>query len=258
MKGSRVQSVVKELSGERVDIVPWSEEAQQFVTKALSPARVQSMRVDRDRQEMAVVVDDDQLSLAIGREGQNVRLAVRLTGWRIDLLSSSEMGQRERLDKDLRLALDEVEGLTEAQVALLMGAGLHTLKDFNAASAETLAAIEGLSAADIETMSQVAARREEEIKQAFSEQLESESQLFDEDKFDRVPESGSSASGLTFSDEVVDDEAAAEDEDNGVVAAASGAVDGDGATAVADAAVDDDTAAATDDDAELPEKKPGT
>jgi N utilization substance protein A len=66
MKGSRVQAVVKELSGERVDIVPWSEEAQQFVTKALSPAKVQSMRVDRDRQEMTVVVDDEQLSLAIG------------------------------------------------------------------------------------------------------------------------------------------------------------------------------------------------
>lgn len=210
MKGSRVQSVVKELSGERVDIVPWNEDPQQFVTKALSPARVQSMRMDRDRQEMAVVVDDDQLSLAIGREGQNVRLAVRLTGWRIDLLSSSEMGHRERLDKDLRIALDDVEGLSEAHVALLMGAGLHTLKDFNAASAETLAAIEGLSKEDIDSLLQVAAQREEEIKQAFSEQLKSQSQLFDEDKFDRVPEAEGSASGLTFSDEVPDVEDAAE------------------------------------------------
>jgi len=83
MKGSRVQAVVKELSGERVDIVPWNEDPQQFVTKALSPARVQNMRVDRERRTMTVVVEDDQLSLAIGREGQNVRLAVRLTGRRL-------------------------------------------------------------------------------------------------------------------------------------------------------------------------------
>jgi N utilization substance protein A len=205
MKGSRVQAVVKELSGERVDIVPWNEEPQQFVIKALSPAKVQSVRVDRDRQEMTVVVDDEQLSLAIGREGQNVRLAVKLTGWRIDLVSSSEMVQRERLDKELRVALDDVEGFEGADVAALESVGVHTLKELMAADEAILVADKGLDAELVARARALGQQRTSEIQQAFAERREAESKLFDEAMFDRVgTEEEAEAAGpttLTFTPE---------------------------------------------------------
>ncbi|UCE01650.1 MAG: transcription termination/antitermination protein NusA [Candidatus Latescibacterota bacterium] len=203
MKGSRVQAVVKELAGERVDIVPWSDDPQQFVTKALSPARVQSIRVKRDAQDMTVVVDDDQLSLAIGREGQNVRLAVRLTGWKIDLVSSTEMAQRERLDKELRIALDEVEGLEAEEVALLEGAGLHTLKELKEADVNDLLAISGMDAERVERVQAVASERAAQVEAEFVDALKAEQHLFDEEMFDRVPEEETEgeASTLTFKEE---------------------------------------------------------
>ncbi|TLM79497.1 MAG: transcription termination/antitermination protein NusA [Actinobacteria bacterium] len=86
-KGSRVRMVVSELRGERIDVVPWHEDAAAYVGAALSPAKVQSVRVDEDTHTATVIVPDDQLSLAIGKEGQNARLAAKLTGWRIDIKS---------------------------------------------------------------------------------------------------------------------------------------------------------------------------
>ena len=200
MKGSRVQAVVKELSGERVDIVPWSEDPQQFVTKALSPAKVQSIRVKRETQEMTVVVDDEQLSLAIGREGQNVRLAVRLTGWKIDLVSGSEMGQRERLDKEMRVALDEVEGLTPEEVVQLGRIGVHTLKELNAADVETLLRIDGMDEEGVARLRSIGVERGKQIETTFAEALRAQEHLFDEEMFDRVPsaEAEAPAATLTF------------------------------------------------------------
>ncbi len=203
MKGSRVQAVVKELSGERVDIVPWSEDPQQFVTKALSPAKVQSIRVKRETQEMTVVVEDEQLSLAIGREGQNVRLAVRLTGWKIDLVSGSEMGQRERLDKEMRVALDEVEGLTPEEVVQLGRIGVHTLKELNAADVETLLRIDGMDEEGVARLRSIGVERGKQIETTFAEALRAQEHLFDEEMFDRVPsaEADAPAATLTFRDE---------------------------------------------------------
>ena len=89
-RGSRVRMVVSELRGEKIDIVPYNDEPARFVAKALSPARVREVFVDDDIRQATVIVPDDQLSLAIGREGQNARLAARLTGWRIDIRSESE------------------------------------------------------------------------------------------------------------------------------------------------------------------------
>jgi len=91
MKGTRVQAIIRELRGEKIDIVEWSEDAIVFVTNALSPAKVQRVSIvdDKDR-VMEVVVEDKQLSLAIGKKGQNVRLAAKLTGWRIDIKSEEE------------------------------------------------------------------------------------------------------------------------------------------------------------------------
>ncbi len=94
-RGSRVRMVVSELRGEKIDIIPWNNEPARFVAKALSPARVREVYLDDEGREATVVVPDDQLALAIGKEGMNARLAARLTGWKIDITSDSEFAQQE-------------------------------------------------------------------------------------------------------------------------------------------------------------------
>ncbi|MGZ5322379.1 MAG: hypothetical protein ACXWFN_13170, partial [Solirubrobacterales bacterium] len=94
--GSRVRMVVSELRGEKIDIIPYNEEPARFVAKALSPARVREVLVDDETKEATVIVPDDQLSLAIGRDGQNARLAARLTGWKVDITSETEFAQQEQ------------------------------------------------------------------------------------------------------------------------------------------------------------------
>src|SRR5919108_1813317 len=132
LKGSRVQAVVNELGGERIDIVPWSPDPERFAKLALAPARVARVFSDATTKTIQAVVDEDQLSLAIGRNGQNVRLASELTGWKIDLYSSREWMERsdspvfaplpEETDvSDIRLS--EIEGMNLATVAVLEEAG---------------------------------------------------------------------------------------------------------------------------------------
>jgi len=106
-RGSRVRMVVSELRGEKIDIIPFNEEPARFVAKALSPARVREVLVDDDGQQATVIVPDDQLSLAIGKEGLNARLAARLTGWRVDIRSETEFAEE---DHDLGVGDEEVAG----------------------------------------------------------------------------------------------------------------------------------------------------
>lgn len=139
LKGSRVQAVVNELGGERIDIVPWSSDPERFAKMALAPARVARVFSDPAARAIQAVVDEDQLSLAIGRNGQNVRLASELTGWKIDLYSSREWLERggeaplfaplpeESEAADVKLS--EIEGLGPATVAVLEDAGYRTLND---------------------------------------------------------------------------------------------------------------------------------
>ena len=140
MKGSRVQAVVNELGGERIDIVPWSPDPERFAKLALAPARVSRVFSDADAKTIQAVVDEDQLSLAIGRNGQNVRLASELTGWKIDLYSSREWLERGgegplfaplQPEDDLvaDVLLNELKGIPTDLVQLLESAGLKTLRD---------------------------------------------------------------------------------------------------------------------------------
>ncbi len=139
LKGARVQAVVNELSGERIDIVPWSNDPERFAKLALAPARVARVFSDPENRTIQAVVDEDQLSLAIGRNGQNVRLASELTGWKIDLYSSREWMERAEapvfnpLPDESELAADvklsEIEGLAPATVAVLEDAGYRTFND---------------------------------------------------------------------------------------------------------------------------------
>jgi N utilization substance protein A len=94
-RGSRVRMVVSELRGEKIDIIPWNNEPARFIAKALSPARVREVFLDDEAREATVIVPDDQLALAIGKEGMNARLAARLTGWKVDITSDSEFAQQE-------------------------------------------------------------------------------------------------------------------------------------------------------------------
>ncbi len=138
LKGSRVQAVVNELGGERIDIVPWSPDPERFAKLALAPARVARVFSDAMSRTIQAVVDEDQLSLAIGRNGQNVRLASELTGWKIDLYSSREWMEKGGEvplfaplpeEEEADVPLNEIEGLEIGTVAVLAEAGLHTLND---------------------------------------------------------------------------------------------------------------------------------
>jgi N utilization substance protein A len=139
LKGARVQAVVNELNGERIDIVPWSNDPERFAKLALAPARVARVFSDPENRTIQAVVDEDQLSLAIGRNGQNVRLASELTGWKIDLYSSREWMERadgpgfaplpEEQEGGGDVKLSEIDFLSPATVAVLEDAGYRTLND---------------------------------------------------------------------------------------------------------------------------------
>jgi N utilization substance protein A len=119
MKGSRVQAVVRELRGEKIDIIPFSEDPRVFISKALSPAAVEKVAVDEEERSALVIVSDQQLSLAIGKKGQNVRLAAKLTGWKIDIYSETEydsMVQKDR-EKDIEEAIARETALLEEKQA---------------------------------------------------------------------------------------------------------------------------------------------
>ena len=118
MKGSRVQAVVRELRGEKIDIIPWTDDPRAFISKALSPAAVEKVAVDEEERSALVIVSDQQLSLAIGKKGQNVRLAAKLTGWKIDIYSETEyegMVQKDR-EKEIEEAIARESRLLEAQM----------------------------------------------------------------------------------------------------------------------------------------------
>jgi N utilization substance protein A len=159
LKGSRVQAVVNELGGERIDIVPWSSDPERFAKLALAPARVARVFSDPISKTIQAVVDEDQLSLAIGRNGQNVRLASELTGWKIDLYSSREWLERagdqpifaplpEESDEAADVKLSEIEGLPAATVAVLEEGGYRTLNDIIDLEREDFLRLPGIAPAE--------------------------------------------------------------------------------------------------------------
>jgi len=162
MKGSRVQSVIRELRGEKIDIVQWSPDPLQLVQNALNPAKINRVTVlDEEERLLEVVVSEDQLSLAIGKKGQNVRLAARLTGWKIDIKSEAEKvreveRQMEHLTRSSTL-MRELPGVGEATAGKLVEAGFETLEAVAQAETETLAAVPGLSTAKADKLRNAAA-----------------------------------------------------------------------------------------------------
>ena len=160
LKGSRVQAVVNELGGERIDIVPWSPDPERFARLALAPARVARVFSEPDSKTIQAIVDEDQLSLAIGRNGQNVRLASELTGWKIDLYSSREWLERggerplfaplppaptEEGEDVAAVPLAELGGITQDLLAVLDGAGYRTFSDILDLEPEEVRSIPGMA-----------------------------------------------------------------------------------------------------------------
>src|SRR6185436_3439110 len=149
MKGSRVQSIIRELRGEKIDIVQYSDDVQTFVSNSLNPAKVNRVQVvDSENKVLEVVVDDEQLSLAIGKKGQNVRLASRLSGWRIDIKSEQEKkreveAEMERMARDAR-EMESLDGVSPKMLEKITGAGLHGVEQILEAGVEGLSQVPGL------------------------------------------------------------------------------------------------------------------
>ena len=144
MRGSRVQAVVQELQGEKIDIIPWSPQAATFVVNALAPAEVTKVVMDEDAGRVEVVVPDDQLSLAIGRRGQNVRLASQLTRWDIDILTEAEESERrqEEFRRRTGLFVDALD-VDDMIAGLLVAEGFNTIEELAFVDRDELASIEG-------------------------------------------------------------------------------------------------------------------
>jgi N utilization substance protein A len=172
MRGSRVQAVVQELQGEKIDIIPWSADPATFVVNALAPAEVSKVVLDEENRRIEVVVPDDQLSLAIGRRGQNVRLASQLTRWDIDILTEAEESERRQEEFKRRSALfvDALD-VDDVIAGLLVTEGFVSVEDLVLVPLEELAAIEGFDediAAELKRRAEAfIARRDAELTEKY-------------------------------------------------------------------------------------------
>jgi transcription termination/antitermination protein NusA len=175
MKGTRVQSVVQELRGEKIDIVHWIPDQAEYVCRALAPAKVSKIIIDDDEHSMEVVVPDDQLSLAIGKKGQNVRLASRLTGWRIDVCSEAEAEEETRRT---RQSIGAIPGIGDIAAELLYQAGFKSAEDVAQSDLEEIMDVEGITKEKAESLHKSAKEHVEEKKRKEAEaaaQAQSES-----------------------------------------------------------------------------------
>ena len=167
IKGSRVQAIVRELGGEKIDIVPWSQDPVVFVTRSLSPAKVLEAQIVDPEAKILVTVADDQLSLAIGKGGQNARLAAKLTGWKIDLISKSERDRQKDMEKRSRIDIEDLEGAGPKLREKLIRAGIETVQDLLKAPMEEILEIQGIGEKTaeklIEEAKELEARRGREL-----------------------------------------------------------------------------------------------
>jgi N utilization substance protein A len=153
MRGSRVQEVTNQLAGERVDIVLWSDDPAQFVIGALAPANVSSIMVDEDKHAMDVVVDEDNLAIAIGRGGQNVRLASELTGWQINIMTADESAQKKEGEQAaVRAVFMDKLDVDEEVANILIGEGFASIEEIAYVPAAELLEIEALDEDTVEEL----------------------------------------------------------------------------------------------------------
>ncbi len=177
MKGSRVQAVVRELSNERIDIVPWSEDEAIFLSRALSPAVVKRVVVDRREKRMTAIVEDDQLSLAIGKSGQNARLASQLSGWKVDIITETKFQEIQEEKAATLVALSEVAGVGKVMRERLEAAGIVSANDLVESALSRLLDVPGVGEATAEKV-QAAASEVVSVKvDAYREELRKQKEI---------------------------------------------------------------------------------
>jgi len=185
MRGSRVQAVVGELQGEKIDIIPWNESPANFIVNALQPAEVAKVVLDEDAERIEVVVPDDQLSLAIGRRGQNVRLASQITGWDIDILTEEEESQRRQKEFVERSALFmESLDVDEMVGQVLASEGFSSIEEVAYVEPGEIASIDGF---DDDTAAEIQARAREFLDRQEAEQDSKRVELGVEDELREIP-----------------------------------------------------------------------
>lgn len=196
MKGSRVQNIVNELQGEKIDIVRWNEDSETFARAALAPAEIQSITLNHEDHTLDVIVEEDQLSLAIGKRGQNVRLAAMLTGWKINIISKTKLQERIKLAVE---NLVQLPNISEATAQVLVQKGIMSIVDLSAATPEDVARYLGKSVADSKIMIEGAASAldDENIKSDIEENAEiiSASAVPNQTGFKRTERSDSARKG---------------------------------------------------------------
>ena len=153
MKGSRVQNIVNELQGEKIDIVKWHDDIEVFVRNALAPSEITSININQEEHSLDVITEEDQLSLAIGRRGQNVRLAAMLSGWNVNIISKTKLQEKVQLAVDNLMQLD---GLNEASAQVLVHSGIMSIVDLSATEVADIQSMLSLQAEDAQKIITIA------------------------------------------------------------------------------------------------------
>ena len=152
IKGVRVQSIVRELNNERIDIVPYSTSAEMFVSRALAPAKVVNVETFDEEKKMTVAVEDEKLSLAIGKNGQNARLASKLTGWKVNIMSETDYDESKRMEAEMLVPVGQLEGVGEKMEERLADADIGSVQRLANTSVEALTRIDGLGTKTAESL----------------------------------------------------------------------------------------------------------
>lgn len=173
MRGSRVKNIVKELQGEKIDIVRWNEDIKEYITAALNPAKVANIKLDKEAKRALVTVDDDQLSLSIGKKGQNVRLAAKLTGWNIDIKSKSALVEAKvaKPEEEKVVAKEEVKAKKEKDISLILGVGPKMKEALEVAKFKTIGSIASASIEELTKVKGIGKKTAEKISKGAKEIL---------------------------------------------------------------------------------------
>ena len=163
-----MQSIVRELNNERIDIVPYSSNSELFVTRALAPARVVNIEVDHNETKMTVAVEDEKLSLAIGRNGQNARLASKLTGWKVNIVSETEYNESQHRDAEMLMPIANLDGVGAKLQERLIEIDISSVQRLAQTSVESLVKVEGLGPKSAEKLSERAKAMVAEIEKEYA------------------------------------------------------------------------------------------
>ena len=151
MRGSRIQAIVRELNGEKIDIINWTPQVEVLVSRALSPAKPLNMFIDEEKKYVVAVFDDEELPLAIGRNGQNIKLASDVTGYKIDAVKESEYNSAESGKKNI----SDIEGISEKYISTLNEVGIKTCDDFLDFDRSTLLDLKGVGEKTLEKLTKL-------------------------------------------------------------------------------------------------------